>query len=79
MLQGTVSFCVIDVMTGKPLSSLRFAGIPAALEYLSGAIVMCSSCGRAFDNSSVRKIVNRGTGWEIAFPHECYHASSKAK
>jgi len=72
-----VSFQVIDVMTGKPLSSLRFPAIPAALDFLSDAILMCSACGVAFDHSSVRNIVNRGSGWEISFPHECRPASSK--
>jgi hypothetical protein len=77
-MQANVSFNVIDVRTGKPLTSLRFRAIPAALDYLSDAIIMCSSCGASFDHSSVRNIVNRGGGWEIAFPHQCRDAASKA-
>jgi len=75
-MHTNVSFQVIDVMTGKPLSSLRFPAITAALDYLSDAILVCSSCGVTFDHSSIRNIVNRGGGWEIAFPHECRPTSS---
>jgi hypothetical protein len=70
-MQAPASFYVIDAMTGKPLSRLRFPAIPAALNYLSDAILVCSSCGATFDHSSVRNIVSRQGGWEIAFPHEC--------
>jgi hypothetical protein len=79
IMQTNVSVAVIDVMTGKALSSLRFPNIPAALDFLSDAIIMCSSCGVAFEHSSVRNIVNRGNGWEISFPHECRPASSKKR
>jgi len=75
-MQINMNFQVIDVMTGKPLASLRFPAIPAALDYLSDAILVCSGCGTSFDHYSVRNIVNRGGGWEIAFPHECRPASS---
>jgi len=75
-MQAPASLSVIDVMTGKPLSSLRFPAIPAALDYLSDAILLCSACGAAFDHSSMRNIVNRGSGWEISFPHQCHPDSA---
>ncbi|HKV41740.1 MAG TPA: hypothetical protein VJX67_21230, partial [Blastocatellia bacterium] len=65
------SFSVIDVATGKPVSLTRFSAAPAAIDYVSQAKLMCSVCGAAFNSKSIQRIVKKGNGWEIQFPHDC--------
>ena len=71
MIHAASSMNVIDVSTGKLLLGLRFSGLPAALDYLSQASLVCSSCSKRFNSRSTVTMMNRGESWELMFPHDC--------
>ena len=60
MMHASSSMSVRDDRTGKLLLSMRFTGLPDALEYLSHAKLVCSSCGKQFGARSTITMMNRG-------------------
>lgn len=60
-----------DDRTGKLLLSMRFTGLPDALDYLSRAHLSCSTCGKQFGARSTITMMNRGDSWEWMLPHHC--------
>ena len=71
MMHAASSMNVKDVRTGRLLLCMRFSGLPAALDYLSGAKLVCSACGKQFSGSSTITMMNRGDSWELMLPHNC--------
>ena len=62
---------VRDDRTGKLLLSMRFTGLPDALEYLSRSRLVCSACRKEFGGRSTITMMNRGDSWELMLPHHC--------
>ncbi len=71
MMQAASSMSVKDERTGRLLLSIRFTGLTAALEYLSDANLVCSSCGKRFGARSTLTMMNRVDSWELMLPHHC--------
>ena len=71
MIHAASSMNVTDASTGQLLLGMRFSGLPAALDYLSHASLVCSSCGKKFGSRSTVTMMNRGDTWELMFPHDC--------
>src|SRR5262245_59184550 len=71
MIRTASSMNVTDMKTGKLLYSMRFTGPADALDYMSGARLMCSACGRHFDRMSTVTMMFRGNSWELMLPHRC--------
>src|SRR5215468_847972 len=71
MIQAASSMTVRDDRTGKLLLSMRFTGPADAIEYLSGAQLVCSVCEKHFGARSTITMMNRGDDWELMLPHQC--------
>ena len=71
MMQASSSMSVRDERTGKLLVSMRFSGLPEALDYLAHAHLACSVCGKHFGARSTVTMMNRGSSWELMLPHHC--------
>jgi|ERR1051325_3647021 hypothetical protein len=76
MIQSASSMSVRDDRTGKLLLSMRFTGLADAIEYLSGARLVCSFCEKHFGARSTITMMNRGDDWELMLPHQCEPAIS---
>ena len=71
MIHAASSMNVVDAGSGKLLLGMRFSGLPAALDYLSQATLVCSTCGKKFNSRSTVTMMNRGDTWELMFPDAC--------
>jgi hypothetical protein len=79
MMQNCGSSSVKDIRTGRLLLSLRFSGHAAAVDYLSGAKLVCADCGTQFGVSSTITLIKRGNSWELIVPHTCEPAAVAAE
>ena len=62
---------VVDAVSKRPLSGIRFFNVLAALEYIEHADPVCAKCGTHFTRASIHSIMRAGGGWMLKFPHDC--------